>query len=48
MMVPNPEYAGELIGIEFKEGEGEVKPRHPKRFAYKANVVANGRAEDAA
>jgi hypothetical protein len=44
MMVPNPEYAGRLIGVEFMESQNEtpVNPkRHPGR-AYRTGTVANG------
>jgi hypothetical protein len=45
MMVPNPDYADALLGVEFKETANEAAlPRRPKGYAYKAGVVPNGRA----
>ncbi len=46
MMVPNPEYADRLLGVEFIESQLETPPvrygRRPNR-AYRTKVVGNGR-----
>lgn len=42
MMVPNPEYAGELIGVQFKEGANEVPLRKPKSRTHKIGTLRNG------
>jgi hypothetical protein len=44
MMVPNPKYADQLLGVEFHESQLEAppKPRRNSNRAYRIGVVNNG------
>ena len=44
MMVPNPEYADRLLGVEFIESQQEAPPAKGRRTtrAYRTKVVDNG------
>jgi len=41
-MVPNPEHVDQLIGVEFKEADHEIKPSRPGKRAHKVGTVPNG------
>ena len=43
MMVPNPEFAHALLGVQFKNTENELLPATGKRaHGHKAGTVRNG------
>lgn len=42
MLVPNPEYAPALLGVEFKESSNEPLPKRPRGRAYKLATIPNG------